>query len=287
MSLSFFVSDLHGSASRLVKLFALIRSEVPRIVFIGGDLLPFGARVRHGTGQAESPFLRGQLSTGFESLRRELGRRYPRVVMILGNDDPRREEGVLRRGERAGLWRYLHNRRATVDGYCLYGYACIPPSPFLLKDWERYDVSRFVDVGAVPPTSGFRSVPVPEAESGYATIQQDLELLSGDEDLSRAVFLFHVPPYASALDRADLDGRMVDNAPLDVHIGSIAVRRFIERRRPYLTLHGHVHESARLTGQWREKIGATWCFSAAHDGPELAVVRFPLADPGAAERLLL
>ena len=37
--------------------------------------------------------------------------------------------------------------------------------------------------------------------------------------------------------------------------GSIAIERFIEDRQPLLTLHGHVHESARLTGSWQEKIG--------------------------------
>jgi len=43
-----------------------------------------------------------------------------------------------------------------------------------------------------------------------------------------------------------------------------------------VTLHGHVHESARLTGAWQDRIGRTVCLSAAHDGPELALVRFDL-----------
>jgi Icc-related predicted phosphoesterase len=155
----------------------------------------------------------------------------------------------------------------------------------MLKDWERYDVSRYVDVGASDPGSGWRSVPM-EEEPSTATIQQELRKLVGEDDLSRAVVLFHAPPYESCLDLADLDGQMIDAAPLDVHVGSIAVRRFIEQRRPYLTLHGHVHESARLSGHWRQRIGSTWCLSAAHDGPELAVVRFALEDPGVAERRL-
>ena len=46
--------------------------------------------------------------------------------------------------------------------------------------------------------------------------------------------------------------------------------------RPLITLHGHVHESTRLTGSWRQQLGSTLCFSAAHDGPELALVRFVL-----------
>jgi len=60
----------------------------------------------------------------------------------------------------------------------------------------------------------------------------------------------------------------------------VAVRRFIEKRQPLLTLHGHVHESSRLTGEWKDKIGRTLCFSAAYDGPRLALVRF---DPRSSE----
>ena len=101
------------------------------------------------------------------------------------------------------------------------------------------------------------------------------------------MFLFHAPPYGSVLDRAALDGRRVEHAPMDVHVGSIAIRRFIEARQPLITLHGHVHESARLTGAWKQRIGSTFCFGSAHDGPELAVVRFRLGEPQRAERWLL
>jgi hypothetical protein len=48
-----------------------------------------------------------------------------------------------------------------------------------------------------------------------------------------------------------------------------------------------VHESARLTGAWRDRIGRTVCLSAAHDGPELALVRFRLDDPAVATRELV
>jgi Icc-related predicted phosphoesterase len=103
-----------------------------------------------------------------------------------------------------------------------------------------------------------------------------LKRLARDRHLARSVFLFHTPPYGTDLDRADLDGRMVDHVPMDVHVGSIAVKRFVERRQPMVTLHGHIHESTRLTGAWRQRIGRTWAFNAAHDGPELAIVRFDL-----------
>jgi Icc-related predicted phosphoesterase len=69
-----------------------------------------------------------------------------------------------------------------------------------------------------------------------------------------------------------------------VHVGSIAIQRFIQERQPLVTLHGHVHEAARLTGYWREKIGRTYSFSAAHDGSELALVCFDPAHPENAVR---
>ena len=84
-------------------------------------------------------------------------------------------------------------------------------------------------------------------------------------------------------DRAALDGKTVDHVPLDVHIGSIAVRRFIEARQPLLALHGHVHESRRLTGRWQYSLGRTVCWNAANDTAELALMRFDPADPGGAE----
>ena len=165
----------------------------------------------------------------------------------------------------------------------MFGYAYVPPTPFHLKDWERYDVSRYVDPGCVSPEEGRRSVPVPEHEVRRRTIRDDLEtLVKTAADLSDAIFLFHTPPYRTKLDRAALDGKMIDHAPLDVHVGSIAVERFIRDRQPLLTLHGHVHESTRITGAWRDRMGRTEMFNAAHHGPELALVRFDTEDlPGA------
>jgi hypothetical protein len=40
-------------------------------------------------------------------------------------------------------------------------------------------------------------------------------------------------------------------------------------------------------GDWRDRIGETHLFGAAHHGPELALVRFDPADPEKATRELL
>ena len=281
-----FVSDLHGRSERWRKLFDLIAAERPAVVLLGGDLLPH-AWAAHDDERAEGDFILDSLAPRFADLRARLGAAYPRVLLILGNDDPRVEEQAVLEAARRGVWEYLHQRRATVGAYAVYGYAFVPPTPFLLKDWERYDVSRHVEPGSVSPEEGRRTVAVSESEVRWRTIAEDLAELFAEPDLTHAIGLFHAPPYQTALDRAALDGRLVDFAPMDVHVGSVAVRRFIEERQPLVTLHGHIHESARLTGRWREQIGRTHCLSAAHDGPELAVVRFDPADPGKATRELL
>ncbi len=278
---AFFVTDLHGKKDRYRDLFARVLQDEPPAVFIGGDLTPHFARLTSG-----EDFFDDYLLPAFRKLREKMNDRYPAVFIIMGNDDPRSEEEYLFRGEREGLWRYMHNRKSAFGTFTVYGYACVPPTPFRLKDWERYDVSRFVDPGCTPPTEGIRTVDTSE-DIEYDTIQKDLEALAGRDDLSRAIYLFHAPPYQTSLDRAALDGMKADHVLLDVHIGSIAIKRFIEERRPMLTLHGHVHESTRITGNWLEKIDNTIAINAATDQNGLCMVTIPLDNPAAATRIIL
>ncbi|MBN2225928.1 MAG: metallophosphoesterase [candidate division Zixibacteria bacterium] len=273
-----FVTDIHGNIEQYHKLFRLIEDTRPSAVFLGGDLLPSG--IRQLT-PARGDFVNQFLAPGLQRIRDNLGDAYPRIFMILGNDDGRYEEHAVFEAAARGIWDYCHSRVLTFHGYSVYGYAYVPPTPFQLKDWERYDVSRYVDPGCVSPEEGTRSIPVTPYEQKYTTIARDLTELTEDADLTRAVFLFHTPPYKTNLDRAALDEVVVDYAPADVYVGSVAVREFIAERQPLLTLHGHVHESPRITGSWQDRIGRTVCFSAAHDGKRLAVVHF---DPARLDR---
>lgn len=273
----FHVSDLHGREARYERLFALARDERPEAILIGGDFLPNV----FGRGEA---FVESYLAPALRSLASDTGPARPRVVLICGNDDPRAALDPVESLERDGLVELLNERSVMLGGWRLFGYPYVPPTPFRLKDWERYDVGRHVEPGCISPEDGVRTVPVEAMTERYGTIQADLERLASGVDVTRSIWLFHAPPYRTKLDRAALDGQSVDHAPLDVHVGSIAIRRFIEERQPRVTLHGHIHESARLTGSWRDRIGETFLFGGAHDGPELALVRFDPDDPGATTR---
>jgi Icc-related predicted phosphoesterase len=280
-----FVADLHGDPGRYRRLFEVLVDEAPDALFMGGDLLPSAFRSGYTPDDVQSVFVEEVLAAGLSRVHALLGDRAPEVFLVPGNDDCRTVEPRLREG--GGLWEFAHGRRLSLGSVPVYGYAYVPPTPFRLKDWERYDVSRYVDPGCTAPDEGLLTVAVEERDLQWSTIREDLERLTAGHELADAVFLFHAPPHNTPLDRAALDGMRVDHVPLDVHVGSIAIRRFIEARQPRVTLHGHVHESARLTGAWRTQLGGTHCLSAAHDGRELALVRFDPDDPAAATRDLL
>ena len=89
----------------------------------------------------------------------------------------------------------------------------------------------------------------------YRELEEDelatrLEKLAADvDDVRRAIFNIHVPPYGSQLD----SGPMIDKESMklqagigqemSVPVGSHACRAFIEAQQPMLSLHGHIHES--------------------------------------------
>jgi Icc-related predicted phosphoesterase len=256
---------------------------LPEVVLLGGDLLPGLNTEAHGL---FDDFIGDYLHARFRELKDQLDNVYPFVGLIMGNDDPRVFEKDFERGEATGVWYYLHDKCIAFHEYNLTGYSFIPPTPFRLKDWEKYDVSRFVDPGCAAPMEGIRSVN-PDYDMEFSTIERDLVRLAEGISLDKTIMLFHSPPYHTKLDRAGIDGMKVDHVPIDVHVGSIAIQRFIEARQPRVTLHGHIHESVRITGEWKEQMGNTWMFGAAHDGPELSLISFDPDKPEKAERLLL
>jgi len=282
MTKCYFVSDLHGHIDRYAKLFKQIEHEKPEAVFLGGDLLPHGLKKIKNYNDFTTDFIFHNL----RQLKKVLKDQCPKIFLILGNDDARSEEEQFLNESQKGLFFYANQQKIHFNNYLIFGYSFVPPTPFQMKDWEKYDVSRYVDPGCIHPTEGFRTVdPIEDIE--YSTIQQDLETWIKNEDISNAIFLFHSPPYKTFLDRAALDGMMVDHVPLDVNVGSIAIKRFIEEKQPLITLHGHIHESTRLTGQWQQQFGKTISFNAAHDGPELALIKFDIENPARAIRILL
>ena len=87
-------------------------------------------------------------------------------------------------------------------------------------------------------------------------------------DPTRTVVVAHSPPYGTACDL--MHGKR--------SIGSHALRAFIERHQPPLTLHGHVHESPRLSGSIHDRLGETVCVNPGDSRRTLRAVLIDLDD---------
>jgi uncharacterized protein len=166
-----FVSDLHGNKNKIVTLFSYIRKVRADAVFLGGDLLPNPLSQNNPM----DDFIDEMYLEPIRSIRKQ--QTTIRFFFILGNDDPRTYEPVFLQADAEGIIDYVHMKTVPYGQYYVTGYACIPPTPFQLKDWERYDVSRFLDVGVISPEEGIHSVPYDPDDTKYGTIKEDLQNL--------------------------------------------------------------------------------------------------------------
>lgn len=87
------------------------------------------------------------------------------------------------------------------------------------------------------------------------------EMVESAEPGVPLVFNFHCPPFDSSLDivnKLDAEFRPVieHGAPVEVPVGSTAVRAAIEKYEPVVALHGHIHESHGV-----QRIGASICIN--------------------------
>jgi Icc-related predicted phosphoesterase len=99
----------------------------------------------------------------------------------------------------------------------------------------------------------------PREESEEALEKRLEAVISQVQDNPNAVFNFHPPPYGSGLDEAPElteDLRLAYAGRSMVSVGSKAVLKAVEKYKPLLTLHGHIHE-----GKGSRKYGRTLCLN--------------------------
>ncbi|MBI3855185.1 MAG: metallophosphoesterase [Planctomycetes bacterium] len=251
MSSFVYASDLHGNREAYDRLFA---AESDAVV-LGGDLLPYPLKLGGDPVAAQRRFVEEYLADKLASRP---------CWWIPGNDD---WEAVLAPLAAKGI--AIHGRSVPfLDGYSIAGYGCVPVTPFGMKDFDRYDVEGWEPAEApkrclTSSAAGVTSVPFSSLRE-RGTIAEDLERLGALSNPARTVYVVHSPPYATTLDR--LHGGITP-------IGSRALRRFIERRQPPLTLHGHVHESPGV-----ERLGRTICVNPGDSASRLQAVRVNLKD---------
>ncbi|MEM4473563.1 MAG: metallophosphoesterase [Candidatus Bathyarchaeia archaeon] len=123
---------------------------------------------------------------------------------------------------------------------------------------------EMISCGWVNPTP-WKTTREEEDEKLEERLEKYISQLKNPES---AIFNFHAPPYQSKIDEAPLldenlnpiiqQGRVVM-----VPVGSKAVRKMIEKYKPFLSLHGHIHESPGCI-----RIGRTYCVNPGSEYAE-------------------
>lgn len=108
-----------------------------------------------------------------------------------------------------------------------------------------------------------------ERELGEDELEARLDAMWAEvQDPENAVAVIHAPPVNTALDEApelgdDLSMQASAGGLKMTHVGSTAVRAWLERTQPLCALHGHVHESKAT-----ESIGRTLCVNPGSEYSE-------------------
>lgn len=153
-----------------------------------------------------------------------------RCIITPGNDDPRAIDGVLARASKVECPELA---AVEVGPVWLASLGNTNRTPW---DTEReFDESELT--------------------------RQISEMIDAVQGRGPLMFNFHCPPRGSGLDtvmKLDADFRpILDHGnPVEIPVGSSAVREAIERYQPVAGLHGHIHESPGAV-----RIGRTWCFN--------------------------
>jgi Icc-related predicted phosphoesterase len=243
-----YVTDLHGWTNAYERIFQIAQQQNITVIVNGGDMLPHAGDLI----LTQRLFIEEYLSAWCERLTASGLSCYA----MLANDDCK---AVLPH------WRALvsacPNLYDLTDGWydlrhglTISGCNYIPDPPFRLKDWCVLDTRDYTRPAQHPNpiiSEDGRFIEIEDIDKFFRdrpTLQELLdESVKGRSSLDRSIYVCHAPPYGTGL------GNIEKNAD----VGSKAVLVWIEKHRPLLTLHGHIHESPLITGKDTVRIGQT------------------------------
>ncbi|MCL5281379.1 MAG: metallophosphoesterase [Planctomycetes bacterium] len=251
-----YVTDLHGWTGGYERIAAVAQEEEITTIVNGGDMFPHGRDLV----STQRRFIEGKLRSYLETLA-AAGISY---YGMLGNDDCRAVLpdwlDLVRTSPR--LHDLTERWLPLADGLAICGCNYIPDPPFRLKDWSVLDTRDYRRPPQHPDpliSRGDRLEPVDDVEAflkARPTLADLLEAIAAQApDRERAIVVCHAPPQGTGL----------GNISAETDVGSAAVRAWIKRYQPFLTLHGHIHESPRITGIDTVKIGRTTVHQPGQD----------------------
>lgn len=299
-----YTADVHGNAVQYEKLVRYAVQISADAVIIGGDITPKGTTATLSLQELKE---RGLPREAFIATQRIfIEERLPELVsplkekgiklyLLMGNDDCKANASSLAKRD-GDLYSVIDGKRLKLtDDIDIVGYSSVPITPFWIKDWEKFDFSavpqnlskeykkrkkaNYSLYGGVSTFEGWAPFQFTAEIERSDSIQNDLSQEVFQQKAGRTVYVMHCPPNGTAL----------DVITTGEHVGSLAERLFIEECQPYVTLHGHIHETVAMSGSFRQDIGKTVCLSPGNHnvGERIALLQFDLYDLQSVRRIII
>jgi Icc-related predicted phosphoesterase len=243
-----YVTDLHGWTEGYEQISVIAQEEEIATIVNGGDMLPHAKDLIF----TQRQFIEEYLYPYFDRLDAS-GISY---YGMLGNDDCQAVvpswQALVRSHPK--LYDLTEGWIPLADGLVICGCNYIPDPPFRLKDWCVLDTRDYMRPAQHPDPiisrgDGFELIHNIDTFFKTRPTLEDIlnEIAERAASFERAAFVCHAPPLGTGL----------GNIGTGADVGSAAVRAWIQRYQALFTLHGHIHESFRITGTDTVEIGRT------------------------------
>lgn len=264
-----FCADIHGNDMQYFKICQHAKDYDALV--LGGDLC-----VKNLDMRAQRSFLENNFLPRIKELKE--AKPELKIYLMFGNDDFAGNLDVLNR-HNDELYHVIMQRKLPLDeNFNILGYPFIPITPFRLKDWEKWDLGQKDNRQIFElekslllegmQTWNMRYEPKHFSLDDEESIETDLYDLFTEEP-EKNICVFHTPPF-----NTDLDITYTKD-----HVGSLAIRMAIEGFQPFLTLHGHIHETVDVSGRYMDRLGDTMCASVGnhntHQIPHALEINLP------------
>ena len=259
-----YATDLHGDIKKYEELKNVCLENKIDTLILGGNLFPSG---KHRI-EKQLKFIE-ILDNMFYWFQEETD---VRIVLIKGNDDlelyDKEFEQVV---SNYAVVTDVSNDCLIAEDYRIIGMPNIGDHPFPFKDRVVIDDTIYSSKGIVlAPDGRYKKV---NNWSEFAirnlnSMKQVLEGLPEEDARYKDILLFHQVPTGLDLDK-DIYGKS---------IGSNQIRDFIIERNPYVSLHGHAHDSYDKTGVWKNKIKQTPIIQPGQYEQGSEYLRYVIAD---------
>jgi len=288
-------ADLHGNKGHYQKLREAVYKHDASCVFLCGDLLPkdgglWSPENKIRTIGAQKEFIKSFFNDFLDDLSKKA-----HIYIIYGNDDFKSTYSEINLGNEnvTFLDKEVVPFFDTSMDIKIAGYPYVPLTPFMQKDWEKWDEIRGSMNDRVYREDGFVShedthmpVDFSTESSGGTTIAEDMEEFANKNNVSNTIYLMHAPPYDTCLDQVADSNPFLENN--NVHVGSSAIRNFVQNYQPLLTLHGHIHETFEESGEYVWRCKNSTSATPAHDfkEQEFAYLEFSIEDVSKVKRFI-